>query len=39
VEIGGDTLEVLRRGDIEIVEAAHEHSHPTGDQPVHPAWL
>lgn len=39
VEVGGDAWEVLRRGDIEIVEAAHEHSHPTDDRPVHPAWL
>jgi hypothetical protein len=39
VEVGGDTPEVLRRSDAEVVEAPHEHAHETGDQPVHPAWL
>ncbi len=39
VEVGGEASEVLRRGDIEVVEAASEHSHTTGEQPVHPAWL
>jgi hypothetical protein len=39
VEVGGDAPEVLRRDDDEVVEAAHDHSHTTGDQPVHPAWL
>ena len=39
VEVGGDTREVLRRRDAEIVEPPHQHSHATGDQPVHPAWL
>ncbi len=39
VEVGGDTPEVLWRDDAEVAEAPHEHSHETGDQPVHPAWL
>lgn len=39
VEVGGDTPEVLRRRDAEVVEPPHQHSHPTGDHPVHPAWL
>lgn len=39
VEVGGDTPEVLRRDDTEVVEAPHHHSHEHGDQPVHPAWL
>jgi hypothetical protein len=39
VEVGGATPEVLRRPDADVVEAPHEHSHETGDAPVHPAWL
>jgi Hydrogenase/urease nickel incorporation, metallochaperone, hypA len=39
VEVGGDTPEVLRRSDAEVVEPPHQPSHTTGDQPVHPAWL
>lgn len=39
VEVGGDTPEVLRRRHEEVVEAGPPHSHETGDQPVHPAWL
>ncbi len=39
VEVGGDTPEVLRRSDAEVVEAPHEHAHDTGDRTVHPAWL
>ena len=39
VTVGGDNPEVLRRGDAEVVEPPHQHSHTTGDRPVHPAWL
>lgn len=39
VEVGGDTPEVLRRSDAEVVEAPHEHAPENDDQPVHPAWL
>ena len=39
VEVGGDIPAVLRRRDVEVVEAAHEPAHATGDPPVHPAWL
>jgi hypothetical protein len=39
VEVGGDPPEVLRRRDAEVVEPPHQHSQPTGDHPVHPAWL
>jgi hypothetical protein len=39
VEVGGAASEVLRRGDVEVVEAVPEHPHTTGEKPVHPAWL
>lgn len=42
VEVAGEHPEVLRRSHVEVVEAAHQHSHGAGDpgdQPVHPAWL
>ena len=29
VEVGGDTPEVLRRSDAEVVEPPHEHAHDT----------
>ena len=39
VEVGGESPEVLRRGDAEVAEPPHEHSHESGAHPVHPAWL
>lgn len=40
VEVGGETPEVIRRSDAEVVETPHDHPHD-GDPapPVHPAWL
>ena len=39
VEVGGDSPEVLRRGDVEVAEPPHVHAALAGDDPHrHPAW-